>query len=128
MVTQHSSPDVKIALFRSLFRGREDVYPRRFESRKTGKSGYSPACANEWIRGVCDRKSVKCTDCPNRRFLPVSDDVIRKHLLGQDSDGREFVMGMYPMLLDETCFVLAADFDRESWRASAGRQEGSPHL
>jgi hypothetical protein len=67
-VTQHSSPDVKIALFRSLFRGREDVYPRRFESRKTGKAGYSPACANEWIRGVCDRRAVKCTDCPNRRY------------------------------------------------------------
>jgi superfamily II DNA or RNA helicase/very-short-patch-repair endonuclease len=119
MVTQHSSPDVKIALFRSLFRGREDVYPRRFESRKTGKSGYSPACANEWIRGVCDRKAVKCTDCPNRRFLPVTDDVIRQHLLGQDSDGREFVMGLYPMLLDETCFLLAADFDRESWQEDA---------
>jgi superfamily II DNA or RNA helicase len=124
MVAQHSSADVKIALFRSLFRGREDVYPRRFESRKTGKSGYSPACANEWIRGVCDRKSVKCTDCPNRRFLPVTDDVIRQHLLGQDSAGREFVLGMYPMLLDETCFLLAADFDRESWREdSAAVQE-----
>jgi hypothetical protein len=119
MVTQHSTPEAKIALFRSLFRGREDVYPRRFESRKTGKSGYSPACANEWIRGVCDRKAVKCTDCPNRRFLPVTDDVIRQHLLGQDSGGREFVMGLYPMLLDETCFVLAADFDGESWREDA---------
>jgi superfamily II DNA or RNA helicase/very-short-patch-repair endonuclease len=131
-VNQHSSPDAKIALFRSLFRGREDVYPRRFESRKTGKSGYSPACANEWIRGVCDRRAVKCTDCPNRRFLPVTDDVIRRHLLGQDSDGREFVMGMYPMLLDETCFVLAADFDKESWREDAAavretcRQLGVP--
>jgi superfamily II DNA or RNA helicase/very-short-patch-repair endonuclease len=132
MVTQHSSPDVKVALFRSLFRGREDVYPRRFESRKTGKSGYSPACANEWIRGLCDRRTVKCTDCPNRRFLPVTDDVIRRHLLGQDSDGREFVMGLYPMLLDETCFLLAADFDKESWREDAAavqetcRQSGFP--
>ena len=131
-VHQHSSPDVKIALFRSLFRGREDVYPRRFESRKTGKSGYSPACANEWVRGVCDRKAVKCTDCPNRRFLPVTADVIRQHLLGQDSGGREFIMGLYPMLLDETCFVLAADSDRESWREDAAavqetcRQSGFP--
>jgi hypothetical protein len=113
MVTQHSTPEAKIALFRSLFRGREDIYPRRFESRKTGKSGYSPACANEWTRGLCDRRTVKCTDCPNRRFLPVADDVIRQHLLGQDSGGREFVMGLYPMLLDETCFLLAADSDRE---------------
>ena len=115
MVTQHSSPEEKIALFRSLFRGREDVYPRRFESRRTGKSGYSPACANEWVRGVCDRKAVKCADCPSRRFLAVTDDVVRQHLLGQDADGREFVMGVYPMMLDETCFLLVADFDKESW-------------
>src|SRR5213592_4218002 len=47
---QTSTPEAKIALFRSLFRGREDVYPRRFENRKTGKAGYAPACANEWIR------------------------------------------------------------------------------
>lgn len=55
-----SPADAKIRLFRALFRGREDIYARRFESRKTGKSGYAPACANEWVRGVCekDRKSV----------------------------------------------------------------------
>ncbi len=128
MVTQHSNPDVKIALFRSLFRGREDVYPRRFESRKTGKTGYSPACANEWIRGVCDRRAVKCTDCPNRRFLPVTDDVIRQHLLGQDSGGRGFVMGVYPMLLDETCFLLAADFDGDRWREDAAAVQGTCRL
>jgi hypothetical protein len=60
---QSSSAD-KIALFRSLFRGREDVYPRRFESRKTGKSGYAPACANEWVRGICEKPRIKCADCP----------------------------------------------------------------
>ena len=54
-INQRSSADEKIALFRSLFRGRDDVYPRRFESRKTGKSGYSPACANEWVPGVCEK-------------------------------------------------------------------------
>ena len=53
-VDQASSPQAKITLFRSLFRGRDDVYPRRFESRKTGRSGYAPACANEWVRGVCE--------------------------------------------------------------------------
>jgi hypothetical protein len=51
LVNQTSPSHAKIALFRSLFRGREDVYPRRFESRKTGKAGYAPACANEWVRG-----------------------------------------------------------------------------
>jgi superfamily II DNA or RNA helicase/very-short-patch-repair endonuclease len=115
-VNQRSTPEAKIALFRSMFRGRDDVYPRRFESRKTGKSGYSPACANEWGRGVCDKRATRCAECPNRRFLPVTDDVIRWHLLGQDDAGRDFVMGIYPMLLDETCFFLAADFDKESWR------------
>ncbi len=115
LVTQHARPEEKIALFRSLFRGRDDVYPRRFESRRTGKTGYSPVCANEWVRGLCDRRTVKCMDCPNRRFLPVSDDVVRQHLTGLDSSGREFVMGVYPMLLDETCWLLAADFDKDAW-------------
>ena len=81
-VHQLSSSDEKIALFRALFRGREDVYPRRFESRKTGKSGYAPACANEWVRGICEKPRVKCAECPNRRFLPVTDEVIRWHLTG----------------------------------------------
>ena len=107
-------------MFRSLFRGRADVYPRRFESRKTGKAGYAPACANEWVRGVCEKPRIKCADCPNRRLLPVTDDVIRWHLSGQDAQGRDFVMGVYPMFADETCYLLAADFDRESWREDAG--------
>ena len=75
-IHQLSSPEEKIALFRSLFRGREDVYPRRFESRKTGKSGYAPACANEWVRGICEKPRIKCAACPNRRFLPVTDEVL----------------------------------------------------
>lgn len=111
-----SSPASKISLFRSLFRGREDVYARRFESRKTGRSGYQPACANEWVRDVCDKPRIKCGDCPNRRFLPVTDDVIRWHLSGRDDAGRDFVMGVYPMLLDESCVFLAADFDKEHWQ------------
>jgi superfamily II DNA or RNA helicase/very-short-patch-repair endonuclease len=115
-VNHVSPPDAKIALFRSLFRGRDDVYPRRFESRKTGKSGYSPVCANEWVRGVCEKPRIKCAECPHRQFLPVTDDVIRSHLSGQDDNGRDFVMGVYPMLLDETCFFLAADFDKATWQ------------
>ena len=115
-VDQHSPPPAKITLFRSLFRGREDVFPQRFESRKTGKSGYSPACANEWVRELCDKRATKCANCRNRRFLPVTDATIHQHLAGHDASGREFVMGVYPMLLDETCYFLAADFDKESWR------------
>jgi len=94
-VNNHSPPAAKIALFRSLFRGREDIYPRRFESRKTGKSGYQPACANEWARGLCDKRAVRCAECPNRRFLPVTDEVVRWHLSGRDDTGRDFVMGVY---------------------------------
>jgi len=116
LIDNRSSPEVKIGLFRSLFRGRDDVYPRRFESRRTGKSGYQPACANEWVRDVCEKPRVRCAECPHRRFLPVTDDVIRWHLSGQGDDGRDFVMGVYPMLLDETCFFLAVDFDKAHWR------------
>jgi hypothetical protein len=110
-INQDSLPAVKIGLFRSLFRGRTDVYPVRFESRKTGKTGYAPACANEWVRGVCEKPRIKCTDCPSRCFLPVTDEVIRWHLSGRTEQGQDFVMGVYPMLQDETCYFLAIDFD-----------------
>ncbi|MFH1476822.1 MAG: DEAD/DEAH box helicase family protein [Verrucomicrobiota bacterium] len=116
ILDQHSAPADKIALFRAFFRGREDVYPRRFESRKTGRSGYSPVCANEWARDLCDKRKIQCAECPNRSLLPVTDEVVRCHLSGQDTDGREFVMGVYPMLLDETCFLLVVDFDKQYWR------------
>src|SRR6267378_5828719 len=119
-VSMNSPPAFKIALFRSLFRGREDVYPRRFESRKTGKAGYAPACANEWVRGICEKPRIKCTDCPNRRFYDVTDETIGWHLSGRDALGRDFVMGVYAMLMDETCFFLAADFDGENWKEDVG--------
>lgn len=112
----HSPPEGKIALFRSLFRGREDVYPRRFESRTTGKSGYSPACGNEWVRGICEKPRVKCATCQHRQFLPVTDDSIRWHLSGMDASGSDFTAGVYPMLLDESCFFLAMDFDKTHWQ------------
>ena len=118
-VGNQSPQENKIALFRSLFRGREDVYPRRFESLKTGKSGYQPACRNEWVRGICEKPRIRCEDCANRAFLPVTDEVVRNHLLGtdpQDRSGRDFTVGVYPMLLDETCWFLAADFDKATWQ------------
>src|SRR3954470_21082228 len=118
-VTKDSPPAVKIGLFRSLFRGREDVYPRRFESRKTGRAGYAPACANEWVRGVCEKPRIKCTECPHRRFLHATNEVIGWHLSGRDGQGADFVMGVYAMLQDETCFFLAVDFDGENWRLDA---------
>ncbi len=119
MVNQESPTIDKIALFRSLFRGRDDIYPRRFENQKTQKAGYAPACANEWVRGVCEKPKIKCINCQYRRFLPVTDEVIRWHLLGLDDKGKDFVMGVYPMFLDETCFFLAVDFDKSTWQKDA---------
>src|SRR5207302_712358 len=81
-VTNASSPAAKIALFRSLFRGRVDVFPKRWENPKTGKAGYAPACANEWAPRICGKPRVKCGDCPHSAFLSVTDDVIDGHLRG----------------------------------------------
>lgn len=99
----------KLALFKRLFRGRADVFPMRWES-KAGKSGYSPACANEWRPGVCEKPRIKCGDCSYRQLLPLTDQVLYKHLAG------EIVVGVYPLLPDETCFFLAVDFDEADWR------------
>ena len=118
-VTNQSSPAEKIALFRSLFRGREEVFALRFESVKSGKAGYSPVCGNEWVRGVCEKPRIKCADCPHQKWLPVTNEVIRRHLSGVDERGRSFVAGVYPMLLDERCCFLAVDFDEGDWSADA---------
>jgi superfamily II DNA or RNA helicase/very-short-patch-repair endonuclease len=115
-VDRYSSSQTKIALFRSYFRGRDDVHARRFESRRTGRTGYSPACANEWVRGVCEKPRVKCSACAHQRFLPLTDDVLRWHLVGQDDAGCEFEAGVYPMLRDERCWFLAIDFDKADWQ------------
>ena len=113
---KYSPSEEKIALFGSLFRGRTDVYPRRFENLRTGKSGYSPACGNEWVRGVCEKPRVKCSDCLRQAFLGVTAECLRRHLSGVDPAGRPFVMGVYPMLRDETCHFLAVDFDKDAWQ------------
>jgi hypothetical protein len=104
-----TTSDRKISLFRQLFRGRNDVFPLLWMSSKTGKKGYSPACSNEWVRGVCEKPRVKCSECPNQAFLPLSDQVFLDHLQGRHT------IGAYPLLRDETCWFLAADFDKESW-------------
>ncbi|AEF80282.1 TOTE conflict system archaeo-eukaryotic primase domain-containing protein [Leadbettera azotonutricia] len=121
-INNHSAPEDKITLFRSLFRGREDIYAKRFESKKTGKSGYQPVCKNEWVREVCEKAQVACGVCPHRSFEPVTDEVIRNHLAGfipsRTDWGKPspFVMGIYPLLQNETCHLLAVDFDKQSWQ------------
>jgi len=118
LVTNQSPETEKISLFRRLFKGREDVYPRRFESRRTGKTGYQPACGNEWMKGICEKPKIKCGECDNRKFLPLTDEVIRNHLLGMEPESRSkdnFTIGVYPLLVDETCWFIAIDFDKSSW-------------
>ncbi len=100
----------KVALFRRLFRGRADVYPIRWESKTTAKSGYSPACANEWRAGVCEKPRVKCGDCSNRLLIPLSDALIYDHLSGEST------IGVYPLLADDTCYFVAIDFDEAEWK------------
>ena len=112
-VTNRSAAREKIALFRSLFRGREDVFPRRWENARTGKAGYAPACRNEWMPGLCDKPRVKCGVCSNQAFLAVTDEVIDGHLRGRHT------VGVYPLLPDDTCRFLAADFDKRTWRRDA---------
>ena len=108
-LTNDSSVEMKVALFQRLFKGREDIYPLRWET-KHGKAGYSPACRFEWNRAYCDKPRVKCGQCDNRDFLPVTDKVIYDHLSGKHT------IGVYPLLPNDTCWFLAADFDKSTWQ------------
>src|SRR2546428_1363977 len=103
----------KVALFRRLFRGRTDVFPIRWEGKSSGKSGYAPACANEWLAGVCEKPRIKCSDCGNRELIPLSDSVLFDHLVGKRT------IGVYPLLTDDTCNFLAVDFDEAEWKDDA---------
>jgi hypothetical protein len=102
-----------VALFRRLFRGRTDVYPVRWESKTTGRSGYAPACANEWRPGICEKPRIKCSDCGNCELLPISDEIIYNHLAGEKT------VGIYPLMTDDTCYFVAVDFDEAEWKLDA---------
>ena len=103
----------KVELFQSLFKGREDVFAKRWYSDTTKKSGYQPVCEREWNREFCDKRKHKCSECPNRKFAPLSYEHIFNHLAGKDAYGRD-VVGLYPMLNDNTCYFLCTDFDDKS--------------
>jgi hypothetical protein len=99
----------RIALFPSLFRGREDVYARRWEN-DDGQHGCVPAHVKD-CKAINksrpeDRKKVAQK---TRKFLPMTDAVIERHLLGNET------IGVYPLLPDDTCWLLAADFDKKTW-------------
>ena len=107
------SIEERVAIFHSLFKGREDVFARRWFSKTTGKSGYQPVCINEWRRGVCDKKKFKCTDCPNRHFAPLTYQDLYRHLEGKDENCCD-VVGLYAIMPDNNCSFLCADFDDKS--------------
>ena len=113
-VTLDSAERDKVTLFRSLFAGREDIFPTRWESTRSGKSGYAPACENDWKPGLCEKPKIKCGACPNQAFMPVTDKAVEGHLRGFHT------MGVYPLMPDDTCRFLAVDFDKEAWQHDAG--------
>lgn len=109
-VDEQFDKDTKIALFRKLFRGREDVYALRMRF-KSGQWGYVPASIRDWkavlSADVALRRKV---DHKTRKLLPLTDEVLRQHLEGKQT------IGVYPLLLDETCWFLAVDFDKKGWQ------------
>ncbi len=107
------SLDERVALFMSLFKGREDVFARRWFSKSTGKAGYQPVCVNEWRRGVCDKKAYKCAECPNRDFAPLTSQDVYRHLEGKDENCCD-VVGLYAIMPDNNCSFLCTDFDDKS--------------
>ena len=107
------SLDERVALFMSLFKGREDVFARRWFSKSTGKAGYQPVCVNEWRRGVCDKKTYKCAECPNRDFAPLTSHDVYRHLEGKDENCCD-VVGLYAIMPDNNCSFLCTDFDDKS--------------
>ena len=105
------TPQRNVELFASLFHGREDVFPHRWEKLAKGKSGWAPRCDNEWEAGICNKPRVKCGECPNQAFPAPAEGELLGHLRGRH------VMGVYPLLTGDMCRLLAIDLDERSWRA-----------
>ncbi len=103
------SNEEKVKLFMEIFKGRTDVYAKRWTSNRTGKSGYSPVCKNEFSTYKCDKPRVKCNECPYRELIPLTDDIILKHLKG------EITIGIYPLLPGDLCNFLTIDFDKKTY-------------
>lgn len=109
ILTNRSLPQEKLNLIKKLFKGRTDVYALRWESRD-GKKGYTPACDLEWQKPLCRKPEIKCSQCQHRQLSPLTDQVLFDHLSGKK------LIGIYPMLQDETCAFLAFDFDKQNWQ------------
>ena len=103
------SNEQKIKLFMRLFKGRSDSFAQHWKKAK-GRSGYSIACENEWVPKLCNKPKIKCMDCSNQRFKNLDEQVIYQHLTGKK------VVGLYPLLEDNTCHLLAINFDKNDWK------------
>ena len=103
------SNEEKVKIFMEVFKGRTDIYAKRWESNKTGKTGYSPVCKNEFSTYKCDKSRVKCNECPNRILEPLTTEIILKHLQGK------ITIGIYPLLPGDLCNFLAIDFDKKTY-------------
>ena len=103
-VDGHSSPEAKVAFFRSLFAGRDDVYAARWENERSGKSGWSPVV----VGGPANARRL------DREYVPLDDGTIEAHLTGRVH------VGLYPLLRDDRCRLLACDFDGPTWPLDAG--------
>ncbi|HLD21674.1 MAG TPA: DEAD/DEAH box helicase family protein [Patescibacteria group bacterium] len=105
------TPEEKIQLFFSLFKGRDDVFAKRWEKADGTRSGYSPVCENEWKEGVCIKAQKKqCTNCAHQKYPKLNDEYLRRHLEGK------IVLGIYPLLSNNTSHILVADFDEDTWQ------------
>lgn len=100
------------SFFYTYFRGRKDVYSVRSRP-KDGKSGYFPVCTHFWDHKLCPKttgQKIACRDCPNRAYKPLNIRALLAHLKGEREDGSD-VVGIYPLLTDDTCYFLVFDFD-----------------
>ncbi|MGE3757667.1 MAG: restriction endonuclease subunit R, partial [Pseudobdellovibrionaceae bacterium] len=111
LIKTPESNEEKADLFLTLFRGREDIYPKRWENNKTNRSGYSPVCENEWVKPICQKPTIKCSDCSHQKFSPLNAVAVGAHLRGSAT------IGTYAIRADDTCSFLACDFDESSWQA-----------
>ncbi len=98
----------QLNLYMSLFRGRTDIYARRWE--KYGKSGYTPAYRFDWNEYLNHKaRGGDFKDFTNKEVIPLTKDIIKKHLLGA------YFIGIYPLLEDNTSYFIAVDFDGKDW-------------
>lgn len=102
-VERRSPSEEKVALFRQLFAGREDVYASRWENQRTGKSGWGPAVVGGWSNA---RK-------PGRAYASLTPEILQAHLVG------DLHAGVYPLFRDDSCRLLACDFDGPGWALDA---------